>query len=186
MSQTNWEDDTLLDVYIHEYLVKRDIKASAQAFQAEGKVSSDLLGSPFRKFGFVRASTSKVVCCHFSSEGKLLASGGHDKMAVLRHADSLKPKSTLKEHSALITDVRFSPSMPHLATSSSNKTGGWHDRDEISTPSRNITCCSCRECLSKQDMVTQHVGTRYRDWHLSHSTTRNQRNGKKDERLMWH
>ncbi|KAJ6915507.1 hypothetical protein NC651_017489 [Populus alba x Populus x berolinensis] len=28
-------------VYIHDYLVKRDLKASAQAFQAEGKVSSD-------------------------------------------------------------------------------------------------------------------------------------------------
>ncbi|KAM3739006.1 hypothetical protein ACB098_09G173700 [Castanea mollissima] len=30
-----------LDVYIHDYLVKRDLKASKQAFQAEGKVSSD-------------------------------------------------------------------------------------------------------------------------------------------------
>lgn len=27
----------------------------------------------------VRASASKVACCHFSSDGKLLASGGHDK-----------------------------------------------------------------------------------------------------------
>ncbi|KAK7851009.1 transcriptional corepressor leunig [Quercus suber] len=41
MSQTNWEADKMLDVYIHDYLVKRDLKASAQAFQAEGKVSSD-------------------------------------------------------------------------------------------------------------------------------------------------
>ncbi|KAM1851292.1 hypothetical protein ACFX13_015382 [Malus domestica] len=32
---------TRLDVYIHDYLVKRDLKASAQAFQAERKVSSD-------------------------------------------------------------------------------------------------------------------------------------------------
>ncbi|XP_075486927.1 transcriptional corepressor LEUNIG-like isoform X3 [Primulina tabacum] len=43
MSQTNWKADKMLDVYIHkyDYLVKRDLKASAQAFQAEGKVSSD-------------------------------------------------------------------------------------------------------------------------------------------------
>lgn len=41
MSQTNWEADKMLDVYIHDYLVKRDLKATAQAFQAEGKVSSD-------------------------------------------------------------------------------------------------------------------------------------------------
>lgn len=31
-------------MYIHDYLVKRDLKASAQAFQAEGKVSSDPVG----------------------------------------------------------------------------------------------------------------------------------------------
>lgn len=31
----------------------------------------------------VRASSSKVVCCHFSSDGKLLASGGHDKKVSL-------------------------------------------------------------------------------------------------------
>lgn len=36
--------DNRLDVYIHDYLVKRDLKASAQAFQAEGKVSSDPVG----------------------------------------------------------------------------------------------------------------------------------------------
>lgn len=36
--------DYRLDVYIHDYLVKRDLKASAQAFQAEGKVSSDPVG----------------------------------------------------------------------------------------------------------------------------------------------
>lgn len=34
-----------LDVYIHDYLVKRDLKATAQAFQAEGKVSSDPVGN---------------------------------------------------------------------------------------------------------------------------------------------
>lgn len=27
----------------------------------------------------IQASTSKVNCCHFSSDGKLLATGGHDK-----------------------------------------------------------------------------------------------------------
>ncbi|KAJ4828257.1 hypothetical protein Tsubulata_012065 [Turnera subulata] len=48
MSQTNWEADKMLDVYIHDYLVKRDLKASAQAFQAEGKVSSDPVGKYFR------------------------------------------------------------------------------------------------------------------------------------------
>lgn len=37
-----------LDVYIHDYLVKRDLKASKQAFQAEGKVSSNPVGEYIR------------------------------------------------------------------------------------------------------------------------------------------
>lgn len=51
--------------------------------------------------------------------------------AVLWHADSLKPKSTLEEHTALITDVRFSPSMSRLATSSFDKTVRVWDAENV-------------------------------------------------------
>ncbi|MBA0597378.1 hypothetical protein Gorai_007185 [Gossypium raimondii] len=83
----------------------------------------------FMELNSVRASSSKVTCCHFSSDGKLLASGGHDKKAVLWYTDTLKPKSTLEEHSCLITDVRFSPSMSRFATSSFDKTVRVWDAD---------------------------------------------------------
>jgi len=33
-----------LDVYIHDYFVKRKLHASAKAFQQEGKVSTDPVG----------------------------------------------------------------------------------------------------------------------------------------------
>lgn len=36
-------------------------------------------GFTFREISSARASTNKVVCCHFSSDGNLLATGGHDK-----------------------------------------------------------------------------------------------------------
>lgn len=52
--------------------------------------------------------------------------------AVLWHADDLKLKSTLEEHTLLITDVRFSPSMPRLATSSFDKTVRVWDVDNVS------------------------------------------------------
>lgn len=52
--------------------------------------------------------------------------------AVLWNTDSLKPKTTLEEHSALITDVRFSPSMSRLATSSFDKTVRVWDADNVS------------------------------------------------------
>ncbi|URD72015.1 Transcriptional corepressor LEUNIG [Musa troglodytarum] len=96
-------------------------------------------GFPFSEIKSARASTNKVVCCHFSSDGKLLATGGHDKKAVLWHADTLKLESTLEEHTLLITDVRFSPSMPRLATSSFDKTVRVWDADNPGYSLRTFT-----------------------------------------------
>lgn len=50
---------------------------------------------------------------------------------VLWFTDMLKPKSTLEEHSSLITDVRFSPGMTRLATSSFDKTVRVWDADNV-------------------------------------------------------
>jgi WD40 repeat protein len=50
----------------------------------------------------------------------------------LWYTDNLKPKATLEEHTSLITDVRFSPSMPRLATSSYDKTVRVWDADNVS------------------------------------------------------
>ncbi|CAK9179219.1 unnamed protein product [Ilex paraguariensis] len=96
-------------------------------------------GFTFTELNSVRASANKVVCCHFSSDGKLLATGGHDKKAVLWHTETLKAKSTLEEHSAIITDVRFSPSIPRLATSSFDKTVRVWDADNPGYSLRTFT-----------------------------------------------
>jgi hypothetical protein len=37
-------------------------------------------GFVFFEVAKARPSSTKVVCCHFSSDGKLLATGGHDKV----------------------------------------------------------------------------------------------------------
>ncbi|PIA42600.1 hypothetical protein AQUCO_02000203v1 [Aquilegia coerulea] len=96
-------------------------------------------GFTFNEVGMFRASANKVVCCHFSSDGKLLATGGHDKKAMLWHTDSRRQKSALEEHSLLITDVRFSPSMPRLATSSFDKTVRVWDADNPGYSLRTFT-----------------------------------------------
>ncbi|KAB8096055.1 hypothetical protein EE612_024348, partial [Oryza sativa] len=41
MAQSNWEADKMLDVYIYDYLLKRNLQATAKSFMAEGKVSAD-------------------------------------------------------------------------------------------------------------------------------------------------
>ncbi|KAH9552469.1 hypothetical protein CY35_09G068200 [Sphagnum magellanicum] len=96
-------------------------------------------GFSFNEVGCLRASTSKVVCCHFSSDGKLLASAGHDKKAVLWNMDTLKLKNSLEEHSLLITDVRFSPNSTRLATSSFDKTVRVWDAENPSYSLRTFT-----------------------------------------------
>lgn len=52
--------------------------------------------------------------------------------AVLWCTESFSVKSTLEEHTQWITDVRFSPSMSRLATSSADKTVRVWDIDNVS------------------------------------------------------
>ncbi|KAL0903815.1 hypothetical protein M5K25_025868 [Dendrobium thyrsiflorum] len=128
-------EDGSLDDNVESFLSQDDTDAR----DAVGRCMDVTKGFTFNEIGVARASSNKVVCCHFSSDGKLLATGGHDKKAVLWFADSLKPKSTLEEHSYLITDVRFSPSMPRLATSSFDKTVRVWDADNPGYSLRNFT-----------------------------------------------
>ncbi|GMI84236.1 ROTUNDA 2, LEUNIG [Hibiscus trionum] len=118
-------EDGSLDDNVESFLSHDDTDPR----DAVGRCMDVTKGFSFMEVNSARASSSKVTCCHFSSDGKLLATGGHDKKAVLWYADTLKPKSTLEEHSGLITDVRFSPSMSRLATSSFDKTVRVWDAD---------------------------------------------------------
>ncbi|CAN1331369.1 Transcriptional corepressor LEUNIG, partial [Linum perenne] len=105
-----------------------------------GGLSSDVTkGFTFTEIRALPASTSKVECCHFSSDGKLLATGGHDKKVTLWDTDSFTVNSTLEEHSQWITDVRFSPSMSRLATSSADKTVRVWDADNPGYSLRTFT-----------------------------------------------
>ncbi|KAM7259022.1 hypothetical protein ACFE04_014763 [Oxalis oulophora] len=79
-------------------------------------------GFTFSEVGSIRKSNSKVVCCHFSTDGKLLASAGHDKKVVLWNMETLQTDSTPDEHTHIITDVRFRPNSTQLATSSFDTT----------------------------------------------------------------
>ncbi|KAJ3670853.1 hypothetical protein LUZ60_008279 [Juncus effusus] len=119
--------DGSLDDNVESFLSHDDIDPR----ESMGRCMDVSKGFTFNEVAATRASTNKVVCCHFSPDGKLLATGGHDKKAVLWYVDNLKPKSTLEEHSLLITDVRFSPSMPRLATSSFDRTVRVWDADNV-------------------------------------------------------
>ncbi|BAD67818.1 putative transcriptional corepressor LEUNIG [Oryza sativa Japonica Group] len=126
-------EDGCLEDHVDSFLSHDD------ADRRDGSRMESTKGFIFREVSSVQASTNKVVCCHFSSDGKLLATGGHDKKVVLWHAETLKQKSVLEEHSLLITDVRFSPSIPRLATSSFDKTVRVWDADNQGYSIRTFT-----------------------------------------------
>ncbi|KAM7276268.1 hypothetical protein ACFE04_018134 [Oxalis oulophora] len=144
-----WDDKDLelqadIDRFVEDGSLEDNVESflshdDADGRDAMGRSMDVSKGFTFTEVIGVRASANKVICCHFSSDGKLLASGGHDKKAVLWYTDTLKPKTTLEEHGALITDVRFSASMPRLATSSFDKTVRVWDADNPGYSLRTFT-----------------------------------------------
>ncbi|KAL0924283.1 hypothetical protein M5K25_005099 [Dendrobium thyrsiflorum] len=128
-------EDGSLDDNVESFLSHDD----ADPRDTVGRSMDVSKGFTFTEIGFARASTNKVICCHFSSDGKLLATGGHDKKTVLWYTDSLKTKSSLEEHNLLVTDVRFSPNIPRLATSSFDKTVRVWDADNPGYSLRTFT-----------------------------------------------
>ncbi|KAK7246481.1 hypothetical protein RIF29_41349 [Crotalaria pallida] len=75
-------------------------------------------GFSFEQIGCFSKSKSKVLSSHFSSDGKILASAGHEKKVFLWNMDTFGDVTTPEAHSLLITDVRFRPDSTIFATSS--------------------------------------------------------------------
>ncbi|KAI3865275.1 hypothetical protein MKX03_012865 [Papaver bracteatum] len=95
----------------------RDLFGSLKRSPIEHNTESSK-GFSFSEVGCIRTSNSKVGCCHFSSDGKLLASAGHERKAVLWNMDTLQTESAPEEHTLLISDIRFRPNSTQFATSS--------------------------------------------------------------------
>eukprot|EP00258_Populus_trichocarpa_P004099 XP_002305786.3 transcriptional corepressor LEUNIG [Populus trichocarpa] len=83
---------------------------------------NDHKGFTFEEIGCLSSSKSKVLCCHFSSDGKMLASSGHEKKVSIWNMEDFQASNSSEEHSHLVTDVRFRPSSSILATASFDKT----------------------------------------------------------------
>ncbi|MCD9643200.1 hypothetical protein HAX54_030450, partial [Datura stramonium] len=72
--------------------------------------------------GYCIRTRNKVTCCHFSSDGKLLASAGHEKKTACLNMDALQTETiTPEEHQYLITDIRFRPNSSNFVTASFDK-----------------------------------------------------------------
>ncbi|KAK9280931.1 hypothetical protein L1049_003822 [Liquidambar formosana] len=113
-------DDNVESFLSHDGGDGRDLYGTLKQSPTEHKKESSK-GFTFGEFGCIRTRNSKVTCCHFSSDGKLLASAGHDKKAVLWNMETLQTESTSEEHQCLITDIRFRPNSSQFLTASFDK-----------------------------------------------------------------
>ncbi|KMZ69802.1 putative WD-repeat protein [Zostera marina] len=112
-------DDNVDSFLSNDDVDTRDIFAALKTAEQ----NADLLKNvSFSEYRCIRTSNSKVVCCHFSSDGKFLASAGHEKKAVIWNMDTLQTESTPENHTLIITDVRFRTNSTQLATSSFDRT----------------------------------------------------------------
>ncbi|XP_010511377.1 PREDICTED: transcriptional corepressor LEUNIG_HOMOLOG-like [Camelina sativa] len=64
----------------------------------------------------------KVTSCHFSSDGKFLASAGHDREVFIWNMETGHAETTPDVHADIITDVRFRSNSTLLATASIDQT----------------------------------------------------------------
>ncbi|KAK9906940.1 hypothetical protein M0R45_002557 [Rubus argutus] len=90
--------------------------------RSAGGQKNEERGFNFEEICSLHSSMAKVVCCHFSSNGTLLASAGHEKKVLIWNMETFDVVKTSEEHSHLITDVRFKPNSTIFATSSFDRT----------------------------------------------------------------
>jgi hypothetical protein len=74
--------------YFSEICVMQDIQKEIMPFEyswiffSNIMIRHHLVGFTFEEVVTLHSSKNKVVCCHFSSDGKLLASAGHEEKVV--------------------------------------------------------------------------------------------------------
>ncbi|XP_022144857.1 transcriptional corepressor LEUNIG-like isoform X2 [Momordica charantia] len=140
-----------------------------------GLLSDANEGPALKEIRRIPGSKNKVECCRFSSDGKLLASGGHNKVTVWC-TESLAVKSTLSEHSQMITDVCFSSRALKIATSSSDRTVKIWDVDNGGPSLRTFTGHSTGVTSldfhpSKDDLIcSSDVNSEIRYWSIKNSS----------------
>ncbi|KAI4296766.1 hypothetical protein L6164_036692 [Bauhinia variegata] len=128
LDHVNAEEDRPVDENVDSFLSNENENADNRGvpFSNLKRISATCNpneGFSFEEVGCLHSSKGKVLSCHFSSDGKVLASAGHEKKVVfIWNMETFDCVSTSEAHSLLITDVRFRPGSTIFATSSFDRT----------------------------------------------------------------
>ncbi|KAJ0693358.1 putative transcription factor WD40-like family [Helianthus annuus] len=83
-----WDDKDIVQADMERFVEDGSLDDNVESFLSHddtdlrdtvGRCMDVSKGFSFTEVNSLRASANKVVCCHFSSNGKFLATSGHDK-----------------------------------------------------------------------------------------------------------
>ncbi|CAN4078916.1 unnamed protein product [Withania somnifera] len=111
-------------------------KAAVAGFAAPACTQAEWNGNSFREISNLHTN-SKLLCCHFNSEGELLVTAGHDRKVLIWDWGNNNVYSG-EGHAHHITDIRFRPNSTVFATSSFDRTVKIWDAAMPSKPFQNL------------------------------------------------
>ncbi|KAK6797488.1 hypothetical protein RDI58_005190 [Solanum bulbocastanum] len=112
-------------------------KTTVASFAAPARTQAELKGNSLKAISNLHTKTSKLLCCHFNSEGELLAAAGHDKKVLIWKLGTNNVYSG-EGHAHHVTDIRFRPHSTVFATSSFDRTVKIWDAAKPSNPFQNL------------------------------------------------
>ncbi|KAL2969310.1 hypothetical protein AAZX31_15G073200 [Glycine max] len=98
--------------------IRRNPRMLSNLKRTSATCRNEKKGFSFEEVGCLHSSKSKVLSSHFSSDGKVLASAGHEKKVFIWNMENFDCVTTTETHSLLVTDVRFRSGSTIFATSS--------------------------------------------------------------------
>ncbi|KAJ8549887.1 hypothetical protein K7X08_033594 [Anisodus acutangulus] len=113
-------------------------KAPVAASAVPAHTQAERKGIAFEEIRNLHTTKSELLCCHFNSEGELLATAGHDKKVLIWNLGNNNVVNSGEGHVHHITDVRFRPNSTVFATSSLDGTVKMWDAAKPSKPFGNL------------------------------------------------
>ncbi|KAK4354035.1 hypothetical protein RND71_026229 [Anisodus tanguticus] len=112
------------------------VSALARSFAAPARTQAEREGISFKEISNLHTK-SKLLCCHFDSQGDLLATAGQDGKVLIWELGNGNVNSG-EGHAHFVTDIRFRPNSTVFATSSFDRTVKIWDAAKPSNPFRNL------------------------------------------------
>ncbi|KAK4352908.1 hypothetical protein RND71_028426 [Anisodus tanguticus] len=110
---------------------------TSENLQTDQQIIAHWFGIYFKEISNLHVTNSKLICCHFDSQGDLLAAAGQDGKVLIWELGNDNVDSG-EGHSHSVTDIRFRPNSTVFATSSFDRTVKIWDAAKPSNPFRNL------------------------------------------------